>query len=72
MREPGYVRQSADSKDIYEWFRACRKEAEADGFTWFRFSIRNLSNPTMGLVEGWKEQPDEQGPIRWQLTETGD
>ena len=71
MTEPGYIRQTAHSKDFYVWFVVCRREAEADGFTWFRFSINDTYNPTMALVEGWKEKPDDEGPIRWQLTETG-
>lgn len=71
--EPDFLRQTAefagktpDERSV--WFAACAEEGRALGMTWGRYSVDDAKNPTMGLVEGWKVRPADEGPIRWQMT----
>lgn len=71
--EPEYLRQHGGFSELtpderWAWFDSCAVEARAEGATFFRASVDNAENPTMALVEGWKKQPRDQGPIRWQMT----
>jgi hypothetical protein len=74
MSEPNYLRQHGAFADLtpderWNWFQAAAAEAKGEGITWARYSVDDNENPTRALVEGWKVQPDDQGPIRWQMTE---
>ena len=66
--EPVYVAQTAEAKtpdDIHAWWQLRGKEAWARGATFFRYTVDDAENPQMILIEGWAEQPDDQGPFRW-------
>lgn len=72
MSEPFYVRQNGEFSNLTpgqrrSWFKGVAQEAKEEGATICRASVDDENQPTMGLVEGWKEHPKEQGPIRWAL-----
>lgn len=71
MTKPEYLRQTAERMTTAErrqWFQTCNDEAKDEGITWMRFSVDDANNPKIALVEGWNVQPEEEGPIRFQLT----
>lgn len=74
MTEPIFVRQNDELSlgTSLGWFRSMNAVGSAEGATWFRCS----SVPTGGrdhnnyetvrcLIEGWTEQPQDQGEPRW-------
>lgn len=71
--EPDYIAQTAEPEHLtpdgfWAWRRRCAEEAMAMGCTHGRYSVDDSAKPTMALVEGWKVRPDDEGPIRWQMT----
>jgi len=66
--EPIFIAQT-DGKNTPEekqaWFQLQADEAKSKGATFCRFSYDSEQEDRC-LVEGWSEQPDDQGPLRWQ------
>lgn len=68
--EPIFLAQIGDPTPYDElkvWIDAQVSAGKARGATFFRVSAHpSIENLT--LIEGWKEQPADQGEPRWQLT----
>lgn len=71
MTEPFYVRQSHEitTETAREWLDNCCEEARQEGANFLRVTFDNANDPKAGIVEGWKEKPDDQGEPRWAYTE---
>lgn len=69
--EPDFIAQTDEprnSEDRIRWFVSAGMEGELNhGCQYFRYSYHPLNHNCL-LVEGRKERPVEQGPIRWQFT----
>lgn len=70
MAEPEYIRQHDDFDSLgaderWAWFQSVHAEAKAEGMTFARHTVDDARHPTRALVECWREQPEDQGPIRW-------
>jgi hypothetical protein len=71
--EPIFIRQSCEPRtdeQKREWVAACNEEARKLGVTFSRASW-HPDNPDLLLFEGWKERPDDQGPLRFKFNENG-
>lgn len=70
-KEPDYIAQTGEpmtQSEGQDWLRARAQEAHSSvGATFFRCSLNTKFDPPLWLVEGWKVQPRDQGPMRWQL-----
>lgn len=71
--EPIYIRQTFEREhcaDPQAWIDDVVAEAVAEGVAFPRVSLRVPHGRVEGILfEGWTEQPEDQGPQRWELTE---
>jgi len=69
VTESVYVAQTAEPMDGFkriDWLNArAREAAETKGCTFFRPS--HDPDKDLTLLEGWVENPGDQGEIRWQF-----
>lgn len=71
--EPFYIRQTGDitsPESTQQWFKQSAEEAKQLGAICARFSVNDIANPTIALVEAWNYDERDQGKTRWQVTET--
>jgi hypothetical protein len=67
MSEPDYIAQvHQQSENHSDWFKARAIEAQSEGCTFARGSV-HPQDARLALFEAWKEHPEDQGDIRWQL-----
>lgn len=68
--EPDFLSQNGElftREDQLRWFHDKTAEAQAGGAVLARYSI-HPDIPGLALFEAWKQRPNDQGDIRWQLT----
>ncbi len=69
MIEPLFIAQTAEPMTPEErmiWLHAQADAGRSSGATFFRASVHpDIEHLT--LIEGWKEQPEDQGEAQWQL-----
>lgn len=71
-QEPDFIAQTSEVQDVDErsqWFIKMADEFSGKGATCGRCSS-HPDNEFLCLVEGWIVQPEDQGPVRWNLTQT--
>ncbi len=63
MTAPDFIAQSGEPMTADEaraWFRERGREMHEQGATWFQYSVDDVDEPKLHLVEGWRQQPKEQ------------
>lgn len=70
--EPIYIRQTAEPEHLgspLAWCRDAAADGRKEGASFFRCSALGKKGLRLQalLIEGWKEQPEDQGAPRWQL-----
>ena len=69
--EPFYIRQTGETDHCMaaeDWFKGAAKDAHGEGARFFRYSVEpdeSGKKPKALLIEGWTEQPADQGQPRW-------
>ena len=59
---PDFIAQNGEPMTVEErraWFDTRAEEMRAEGATWLQFAVDDADNPTVALVEGWRQQPGE-------------
>lgn len=67
--EPDFISQCGElfnDSDRIRWFRQRTKEVKSQGAVLCRYSVHEQI-PGLVLFEAWKQRPEDQGDIRWQL-----
>ena len=68
MTGPSYIAQVQQNPNLHRaWWGKREAEARAEGCTFFRYSY-DADDDSIALIEGWRERPADQGPLRFFAT----
>ena len=60
---PDFAAQNGEpmtGKERQKWFQARAAEMKDQGATWLQMAVDDADNPTITLIEGWRQRPTKQ------------